>query len=223
MSKIDFYLMRSQKGLQQAADLVQFEYEKDGYVKVLEKDERVPISKYNKESSSFTFLAKNEELVLGTVSLVCDGKFGIPLDSIFAQEMQLLRAKGKKCAEISQLAIRRDAVDLLGLNQRKIQMLLLLPLFKLVFYCAKACEIDTLCITINPKHDKFYLALGFEPLGEEKTYEAVGGAPALLRKLELDRASEMQENIVTREILNGPIEFSFLDNKNDKVVFSQGY
>lgn len=206
MSKIDFYLEKTEAYLQEAADLVQLEYEKEGYVSLLKSDEKSPISKYNKNEKSFTFVAKSNQSVLGTVTLVGDSDEGFPLDDIFKFEMDELRKQGGNCAEISQLVVRRDAAEMLGISERKVQLFILLPLFKAVYYCAKKNKINLLCITINPKHDNFYLSLGFRAVGEVKYYDTVNGAPALLRVLDLDTLSEMDSNVVMREIMRNPLD-----------------
>lgn len=220
MKKVDFYIAKSGESLQQAADLIQLEYEKDGYVPPLPAKKKAPISPYNKTEVSTTFVAKYENIVLGTVTLVGDSEKGFPLDSIFKQEVDSLRMFGTSLAEISQLAVRRDAAKILEVGQRQIQAILLLQLFSLVYYCAIAKNIDTLCITINPKHDVFYLGIGFAPMGEIKYYDTVNGAPALLRVLKLSTIN-VENNLIMRQILNKPLESSLFDFEKDTLLFSR--
>ena len=219
MKKIDFYIAKSIDLLQEAADLIQLEYEKDNYVSSLPSGMKAPISSYNKADSSTTFVAKCENIVIGTVTLVGDSEKGFPLDSIFRQEADSLRVPGNSIAEISQLAVRRDAAEILEIGKREVQAILL-QLFSLVYYCAVAKNINILCITINPKHDVFYLGIGFAPMGEVKYYDTVNGAPALLRVLYLDTIND-ESNLIMRQIRSKSLDLSLFDVKQDSLLFSR--
>jgi hypothetical protein len=56
-------------------------------------------------------------------------------------------------------------------------------------YAARIARIDTLCVTVNPRHVRFYeRRLGFERFGPPRAYDAVNGAPAVPLALDLQRA-----------------------------------
>ncbi len=225
MKKIDFYLVCSGDKIEKANGLILSEYGKEGYVDLTGEKSGLNPLKGDLNSQLFTFLALSDGFVLGTVSIVVDEKWGLPLDEIFKIEADGLRAFGEKCAEVARLAVNRQAGDFFGIDQRKIQMSISLSLFKMVFYCAKARNIDILCITINPKHENFYEALGFESVGEMKSYDTVNGAPALLKILRLKNLDVMKNNFVGREILENPIDMNVFDlkEKKDKIIFSQEF
>jgi hypothetical protein len=113
------------------------------------------------------------------VSVVADGPGGLPLEEIYAAEVGALRARGRRVAEVSALAVAR--------SQGRATLDVVVPLVRLVLIFASALEpVDDLCIAVNPRHATFYRALlRFEALGARRAYGKVNGAPALALRLDL--------------------------------------
>ena len=64
-----------------------------------------------------------------------------------------------------------------------------------------------LCIAINPKHEPFYDALGFETIGELKYYASFNQAPAIAKALSLHTLSTAsQKSFLYREIALTPVD-----------------
>lgn len=116
--------------------------------------------------------------VISTLSLVRDGELGLPLESLYADEVRERRAAGLKLAEVSCLADRRqDAARFFGL---------FCELAQVMIQMADREGVDQLLIAVHPRHARMYCrAMAFRQVGEERDYDAVNGNPAVL--LCLDR------------------------------------
>lgn len=145
-----------------------------------------PFEKYLLKPENQVFKGYVDDTLFATISLVIDSDLGLPIDSLYKAELQPLRDRKEKLAEVTQFAvdhsILKKTVD--NLSQLK-QLMASVPLLKLVLDHAIKHNIDKLCIAINPKHDDFYKSLGFTPIGELKYYASVNNAPALARVLDV--------------------------------------
>lgn len=113
--------------------------------------------------------------VVATVSLVPDSVLGLPMDALYAAELRPLRAAGRRLAEVASLAAAPGAgpaavAQLMG---------------RLVLYAERLGRVDDLCVTVHPRHTRFYERLGFSRLGSVKQYAAVNGAPAVALRLDV--------------------------------------
>lgn len=178
------YLCREANGIAERAAaraIVLAEYARSGYISkedaqagrrgVLPSDAAVSLP------TNTTLVISSGERVIGTVSVVFDSPAGFPMDSLYHEELEALRASGHRLAEVVQLATDQEFVA--GLPGIGGGLSLILPLFRGVLRLGKEREVDGFCITVNPKHDRFYAEIGFVPLGPERRYEALGGAPTL--------------------------------------------
>jgi len=219
MAQIDFYLANSKEKMQKAFNLVFREYKKDGYVNA---DAKPEIPGYNFLPTSATFIAKFSNEIIGTVTIIGDGERGLPMEMIYRQEAEKIRKNGKKIAEIGQLAIKRDLKDV---PQKEIQLAVLLPLFKLVYFYAKIKGIEKLCVSINPKHESFYDSIGFENIGGLKYYPFFNNnAPALAKILDIGQNPEelREKSFIFEEILKNPLtKKDFQRGEAGEIIFSQ--
>jgi hypothetical protein len=117
--------------------------------------------------------------VICTLSLVRDGRLGLPIESAFAEEVAERRRRGIRLAEVTSLADDRESGES-GSS----------PLLKAMGFMAQRAKrkgIDELLITVHPHHVKFYQRfIGFELLGEERPYESVLDKPAVALVLDLN-------------------------------------
>jgi hypothetical protein len=113
--------------------------------------------------------------VIATVTLVPDSVLGLPMDALYGAELRPLRAAGRRLAEVSALAAAEGTgpVTIAHLMSR------------LVLYAEGLGRVDDLCVTVHPRHTRFYERLGFTRLGSVKQYAAVNGAPAVALRLDL--------------------------------------
>lgn len=117
--------------------------------------------------------------VAGTLSLVRDSHIGLPLESVFPEEVARRRNEGRRFAEVSCLADRRA--------DRHRSGGLLSSLMAFTAQYAVHTGVDELLITVHPRHAKFYQRrLGFESICDSvRDYDAVRGNPAVLLMLDL--------------------------------------
>ena len=110
--------------------------------------------------------------VISTVSLVRDGELGLPMESVFPEEVAARRAAGIRLAEVSCLADRRQGTArFFGL---------FCELSRLMAQLARKTGVDELVVVVNPRHAPLYRRyMAFEQIGDERTYDAVQGFPAV--------------------------------------------
>lgn len=150
------------EGFQRAAGtLVERRYSGRGYDTPAQKQ----------EPHLFTFVAYDEGKLVGTVGIRLDSGQGLGADDLYRDEIEVLRANGCKLCEFTRLAVDVTAVS----------KSVLAGLFHTAYLYAGAVHGCTfMVIEVNPRHVPFYRrALGFEPLGPERTNRKVN-APAVL-------------------------------------------
>ncbi len=139
------------------------------------------LTPYHALPGTRVFIARSSSQVVGTVSLVPDSPELMPCDALYHRELAPLRAAGRRLGEVSSLAVD-DGRRAPGLS-------IVRSLVQVVaIYASRIARVDDLCITVNPRHAKFYEALlGFQRFGAPKAYGAVRGAPAVAMRLDLVR------------------------------------
>lgn len=150
------------EGFQRAAGtLVERRYSYRGY--------DTPAAK--QEPYLFTFVAYDEGKLVGTVGIRLDSEQGLGADDLYKDETDVLRESGCKLCEFTRLAVDVTAVS----------KSVLAGLFHTAYLYAGAIHGCTfMVIEVNPRHVPFYRrALGFEPIGPERTNRKVN-APAIL-------------------------------------------
>ncbi len=128
--------------------------------------------------STGIFVFKSYEDVIASVSLIQDtSKFGLPIDAVFREEVDLLRGQGRRVAEIGALATSYE--------QRMANIVMLL--FKAIYHYTRLVEISDLVAIVNPKHVQFYTdILLFEPFSSEMRHYEKVGAPAVALRVNLE-------------------------------------
>ncbi len=141
---------------------------------------RARVTPYHLLPSTEVLVALDRGAVTCTMSVVRDGKLGLPMESIYHEEVAWLRLKGLSLAEVSCLADRHDEGE-------KSQSALF-QLMPLVAQLAYNRGVDQLLIAVHPRHARFYQRfLGFEVIAaEERTYGQVCGKPAVALALDLN-------------------------------------
>ncbi|MBM4005484.1 MAG: long-chain N-acyl amino acid synthase [Planctomycetes bacterium] len=112
------------------------------------------VTRFQLEPASQIFVGKICDEVVSTVTLVPDGPLGLPMDSMFREEVDALRNTGKRVSEVSCLADRRSSTSrfLDTFSQ----------LTRLMAQYARYQRIDCLLVTVHPRHARFYKRyLGF--------------------------------------------------------------
>ncbi len=125
------------------------------------------------------FFAQLHEEVVCTLSLVRDGKLGLPMEDLYAAQVEERRAAGLRLAEVSCLADRR--------NDPPRFFELFCDLSRLMVQLAEKQDIDQLLIAVHPRHAALYTRyMAFKKIGEQRDYSTVNGNPAVPLCLDLN-------------------------------------
>jgi hypothetical protein len=169
--EIEVKIATKRQEWKEAFELVARNYQACGYEAPLAS--KVRFTPYHALPDTVTFIAKHAGKVVMTFSLVPDNTvLGLPLESIYEDEVRQLRQKRRRLAEIISLAADREV------SMREFRQVFV-ALIKLSFNYHISRGGDTWVITVNPRHRDFYTkAMGFAPLGPPRTYSAVLDHPA---------------------------------------------
>lgn len=176
--------------------LVHDNYLRCGYIS--RQPHGIKVDPYSLLPGTTAFVAKVEETVVATMSLIADSPVGLPMEAVYPDEIAALRAEGCRVGEVSALADRRAAM------RRSINVLL--ELSRLLFLHARSqSELTDLCIAVHPHHVDYYRKLlKFEPLGGLTYYDAVHGAPAIALRLNIASLElKAQTDARLRRLLKG--------------------
>jgi hypothetical protein len=126
------------------------------------------------------FVAQVRGVVISTVSLVADDELGLPMETIYRDELAELRARGGRMAEVTSLADRRRYLS------RTLPVFV--KMMRLLGQTARKRGIDRLLVAVHPRHAKFYERfLKFEALGGERSYPQVLNNPAVALTVDFER------------------------------------
>lgn len=154
-------------------------------------------------------IAKYGESVISTLTLIKDTAFGLPLESLFADEIETMRLDKLCLSEISCLVSHAPFLN----TQQKFK--LLIQMFGLVIQLAAYKGVDRLLLVVHPKHGRLYQRLlGCEPISDTKTYDSVNGKPGVLYSHDLSQSHYpmMKQIYATKyppEELNGTLMTEF--------------
>lgn len=175
--KTVFKIANNRRELEAAFHLVHDAYVRSELIEPNEFGMRV--TPYHLLPTTEVFVAVHQGDVICTMSLIGDARLGLPMESIYEEDVARLRYAGFRTAEVSCLADRRQ--DL----QRSFPIVSKLMSF--VAQCAKRRGWDQLLAAVHPRHAKFYQRfLAFNQIGEEKSYPSVRDNPAVAVALGFD-------------------------------------
>ena len=175
-----FRIASSRDEWEAALGLVYRAYVRSGLI--LMNRHQMRVTPYHALPSTEVLIAADGNKVLGTLSIVGDGELGLPMEAIYAEEVERRRLQGLRLAEVSCLADERDESDQ--------SFSMVSRLMALTAQCATHRGIDQLLIAVHPRHTKFYERfLAFEVIGEKKTYASVCDHPAVAMALDLNGLS----------------------------------
>jgi GNAT superfamily N-acetyltransferase len=181
--RLELKLAESQEELEECFKILHDAYVGSGFMKPDPSGMR--LTQYHALPTTTTLCAKFEGRVVGTISMIREGVFGFPMQSIF--DLESVRAKGGQIAEISALAVHPDF--------RRTGGAILFPLMKFMHqYCVQFFDTRHLVIAVNPERIELYEALlFFERLQEMpvEKYDFANGAPAIGATLDLFYAAQL--------------------------------
>lgn len=178
---------------------------------------RKRVSMFHCSETTDVFIATERDQVICTMTLIGDSEMGIPLETLYSDQVNLKRRQGLRIAEVGALAQRESG-----------KFSVLLRLIQLMAQRAKNRYIDELLIAVHPRHVKFYQGfLSFEPIGPCRTYNAVCDQPAVGMALNLSelplrnhRAGRRMfgEPFPRSQIAAGPLSYELRDEIYDLAV-----
>lgn len=120
------------------------------------------------------FIATLGDQVIYTVTLISDDELGLPLEDLYAPEIDSLRRRGLFLSEVSCLASRD------GVFSQKEMFDVFVNLMSLMAQYARQNELDRFLIAVHPRHMRLYQRLlGFEQIGPQRMYPSVRYNPAV--------------------------------------------
>lgn len=139
--------------------------------------------------STSIIVAKINEKVVGTVTIIRDTSMRLPMDQIF--DLSSFRKRNLRIAEVSSLSIHP--------KHRGSHGLILHGLFRYIaIYAREHLKCDLLSVTVNPKMVNLYSAIiCFEHLNQDtvQSYGFVKGAPAVGMIVDLVHLEEVTKRI----------------------------
>ena len=176
----------SDQELEKAYQLVYREYRLKNYCS--ENPHKLQYSIYSILPESRTFLLEKNGNLAGTVSLIPDSPCGLPLETIFPEEIASLRKPGRKIAEVGLLALDGEAFSRHSFSLTDFQKLTgSFRMFKILFdYARTMGGVTDLIIGMHPKHKDLYRYLHFDAVGPVRSYPGAQGKPALLMHMDLN-------------------------------------
>ena len=178
--RLELKIADTQEELEECFRILHDAYVGSGFMKPDPSGMR--ITPYHALPTTTTLCAKFDGKVVGTISMIREGVFGFPLQTVF--ELEHVRAKGGQVAEISALAVHPSF--------RKTGGAILFPLMKFMHqYCTEYFDTRHLVIAVNPDKIELYEALlYFDRLQETAidSYDFANGAPAVGASLDLKYA-----------------------------------
>ncbi|MBK6618138.1 MAG: long-chain N-acyl amino acid synthase [Nitrosomonas sp.] len=147
-------------------------------------------SVFSDSPNQYTFEARNDHQLLGTLTLTIDSDSGLLADQLYKNEIDAFRNAGKNVCEVSKLAFTPNT------SSKQI----FAALFHIAYLYARFLHgVEAAFIEINPRHVRFYKStLGFNQIGDQRTCPRVD-APAILLGLDLNH---MKDQIAQRAGLN---------------------
>lgn len=188
-------------------------YKDKGYIK--ENTSELLVQNYDADPDTLILIVKNNEnKIVGSVTLVFDVKSKLPAEKIYHSELDTLRSKKEKIAEISRLII-----DPQYRNSKEILVLLFNYLYIYAYFIKKY---TCLAIEVNPRHTAYYKALlNFRSIGNERACPNVESAPAILMYVPLQHGKEeviRLSKLMEKEKNKRSLYTYFLNPEQEKLV-----
>lgn len=150
---------------------------------------------FNAQAQTITLIAKDTSTkkVVATLTIVFDSELGLPMEENYSLQLNELRNKNRKCAEIISLGFEKEAA---GSSD------LLIGLFKYAYVISSSIYSATdFLIMVKPKHSLFYeKKLFFSKIGEEINCKKINDKPVVLYHLDLLLAKQETEESIQNHV-----------------------
>jgi len=123
-------------------------------------------------------------LSVSTISGYMDSPAGLPLDSVYPDELSQLRGTGRRLAEVGLFGDRRDHLNRSAEG--------LFELMRFGYFYAMHGGADDIVIGIHPDHAPFYKRFfAFEQIGEARSYPTVKNNPVIPLRMDIRKVSAL--------------------------------
>jgi hypothetical protein len=160
-----------------AARLVGKLYSAEGYLGEEHVDGAPFLTPHHLLPEATVFIAREGKRVIGTLTVILDSAAGLPMESLYGEEVAQLRASGRRVCEICSLAIdpqRENGSSTLVLNLFK----------RAMTYLVHLTDVSDALITLKPSHAAFYgRRLNFVSMGELKFDTRFGNAETVAMRM----------------------------------------
>jgi hypothetical protein len=175
---VEVELAISRVDRQGALELREEVYRRKGLVRETAVQPRV--SPQSCVAGSAMFVAKQQEAVVGTVSFYMDSVMGLPMDDIYRREVDTMRARFARIAEVGSLAVLESWRDLGVITM----------LYQAAFRWAVATKTQCVVACVSPSSRRVYSKmLLFKVLGECKRLPRFQGVASIPIALDIANAS----------------------------------
>jgi hypothetical protein len=176
--RLEISLAQSRSDLQGAFQILYHSYVRAGLID--ENPLQVRLTPFHLLPTTEVVVAKLQNTVTSTLTLVVDSPAGLPMDEMYGDELDRFRSQGLRLAEVGCLADRRRS------PVRFIKVFGELARLSVQVACARG--IGALVVVAHPRHERFYTrSFGFERFGTVKECPYVNGNPAVAMILEFAR------------------------------------
>ena len=166
---VEVRLARTFADFDAAFRLVHDQYVRRGFVAAEPSGRRV--GAHALLPSTKVLIATADGRAAGTMTVIEDSRLGLPMDMAFTRELDRLRARERRLAETSALALAPPC--------RRQSAAILIRLFRLAaLYLTTVARADDMCFIVHPRHQGFYRSLfPFEQFPERHAYAPIKGVP----------------------------------------------
>ena len=171
-------IARTEHDLVRAFELVHYSYCTAGLA--ADSPSGLRLTPYHLSGHSDVLIAEIGDEVVSTISLFGDCDLGLPMESMYGNEIAQLREQGFSLGEIGSFADRRNGVSRF--------LAVFIEFNRWLAQVAHERRIDTLVAAVHPKHARLYQrAFGFQQIGGQTDCPYVNDNPAVAIYLHLDR------------------------------------
>jgi hypothetical protein len=178
-SGLNYFIAKSLDEVVEAWRVVYAAYERDGLI------EANPYSLHTTPQAvgpnTVVVTACIGPVPVGTISAYADGPGGLPLDTVYRDQLDALRGAGRRLVEVGLFADRREHLNRSAEG--------LFELMRYAFFFATYRPADDIVIGVHPRHAAFYERfLACEQIGSVTTYPIVRDRKVVLLRLNLRQA-----------------------------------
>jgi hypothetical protein len=175
---VEFALARETEVFDRAFRLVHDQYVFRDYMAPDRAGRRINLRHALPSTRVFVGRAPSDDVV-GTVTVFQDSALGLPMDDVYKAELDTLRLRGRRIAEVSHLATSPE--------NRMAGIAVVMRLFRIMLlYAADFADLDDLCLVVKTKHEEFYSKFfDCRVIGNVKAYGAVNGVAAVPMLLDM--------------------------------------